>query len=613
MIIDSWTTRRPKLRIPSAILLCALIASSQSLVRGQLAIESLGELRAGSNGSNPTLLGVVNDRLIFRAIGDSTTGATDTGAESWSTDGTMAGTFPLGELRAGATGSEPLFLGVAGGKLFFSAIGDSTTATDTGRELWATDGTPTGTTLLGELRAGATGSNPTLLGVVNDRLIFRAIGDSTTGATDTGAEAWSTDGTAAGTIPLGELRAGATGSEPLFLGVAGGKLFFSAIGDSNTATDTGRELWATDGTPTGTTLLGELRAGATGSNPTLLGIVNDRLIFRAVGDSTTGATDTGAEAWSTDGTAAGTIPLGELRAGATGSEPLFLGVAGGKLFFSAIGDSTTATDTGRELWATDGTPTGTTLLGELRAGANGSNPTLLGVVNDRLIFRAVGDSTTGATDTGAESWSTDGTVAGTMSLGELRAGATGSEPLFLGVAGGKLFFSAIGDSTTATDTGRELWATDGTPAGTQLLGELRAGSNGSNPTLLGVANNRLIFRAVGDSTTGATDTGAEAWSVTSVDSDFDGSGAVDGADLTLWRGAFGATGSATLAQGDADGDRDVDGADFLAWQRQLMILAPAADASHAVPEPAAAMILLLAVCGCIAGQRARLDVLAGLS
>jgi hypothetical protein len=47
--------------------------------------------------------------------------------------------------------------------------------------------------------------------------------------------------------------------------------------------------------------------------------------------------------------------------------------------------------------------------------------------------------------------------------------------------------------------------------------------------------------------------------------DFNNSGgAVDGADLTTWKGAFGPGAGA-----DADGDGDSDGDDFLVWQRQL--------------------------------------------
>jgi hypothetical protein len=82
--------------------------------------------------------------------------------------------------------------------------------------------------------------------------------------------------------------------------------------------------------------------------------------------------------------------------------------------------------------------------------------------------------------------------------------------------------------------------------------------------------------------------------------DFDDNGLVDGADLTVWRGAFGAT-----AAGDADGDGDSDGNDFLVWQRSVGSgIPPAGGAAAAVPEPTS---LLAALCGlaaiAVAGRR----------
>jgi hypothetical protein len=46
--------------------------------------------------------------------------------------------------------------------------------------------------------------------------------------------------------------------------------------------------------------------------------------------------------------------------------------------------------------------------------------------------------------------------------------------------------------------------------------------------------------------------------------DFNNSNSVNGADLTIWKGAY-----ATNANGDADGDGDTDGNDFMIWQRQV--------------------------------------------
>lgn len=70
--------------------------------------------------------------------------------------------------------------------------------------------------------------------------------------------------------------------------------------------------------------------------------------------------------------------------------------------------------------------------------------------------------------------------------------------------------------------------------------------------------------------------------------DFDEDGDVDGEDLRIWREAF------DLNQlGDSDGDNDSDGVDFLAWQRQFGV-APAVPVAAAVPEPSAAVLLVLA-------------------
>ncbi len=62
--------------------------------------------------------------------------------------------------------------------------------------------------------------------------------------------------------------------------------------------------------------------------------------------------------------------------------------------------------------------------------------------------------------------------------------------------------------------------------------------------------------------------------------DFNNDNVVDGADLVVWQGAYGANAGA-----DADQDGDSDGADFLIWQKFLGRTNPATPASGAVPEP----------------------------
>jgi hypothetical protein len=74
--------------------------------------------------------------------------------------------------------------------------------------------------------------------------------------------------------------------------------------------------------------------------------------------------------------------------------------------------------------------------------------------------------------------------------------------------------------------------------------------------------------------------------------DFDLDGAVDAADLAIWRSAFGST-----ADGDANGDGVTNGADLLVWQRHFGASwsSAASIAPAAVPEPSTATLTLLAL------------------
>lgn len=77
--------------------------------------------------------------------------------------------------------------------------------------------------------------------------------------------------------------------------------------------------------------------------------------------------------------------------------------------------------------------------------------------------------------------------------------------------------------------------------------------------------------------------------------DFDGDGDVDGDDfLSLQRG-YNASGG--LADGDADGSGFVDAADLAIWENQYGTTGLLVAASTAVPEPSAALLMLLAGAG----------------
>jgi ELWxxDGT repeat protein len=98
-----------------------------------------------------------------------------------------------------------------------------------------------------------------------------------------------------------------------------------------------------------------------------------------------------------------------------------------------------------------------------------------------------------ATDaaSGQELWVTDGTVAGTQLLRDINPGPDGSSPFELVVLpNGTAVFRAFDP-----DHGNELWSTDGTPAGTQLLSDIVPGVQGSVPGgLAALANGLVLFQ-----------------------------------------------------------------------------------------------------------------------
>jgi hypothetical protein len=78
-------------------------------------------------------------------------------------------------------------------------------------------------------------------------------------------------------------------------------------------------------------------------------------------------------------------------------------------------------------------------------------------------------------------------------------------------------------------------------------------------------------------------------------SDFDDDLDVDGSDFLTWQRFRGKASGATKSQGDQDGDGDVDDADFAAWKTQFGSFQTSVAAGAGVPEPTAAILLLLAL------------------
>ncbi len=368
------------------------------------------------------------------------------GRELWRTDGTAGGTFMVKDICPGACNSFPLYYVVATDRIYFAADDG-----EHGRELWRSDGTEAGTTLVADVEPGFRGAGYDGFLALGTSIVFAA--RTQTG----GCDLWRSDGTALGTMSIADLC-------PSLLRALGTNGFFSAD-----TPGTGRELWSTDGTPGGTQLVLDINPGNGGSidedqfrpSGALYAAVGLSRLFFVANDGTSGR-----ELWSSDGTPSGTQPVKDIATGAPDSTPTFLTMSGGSLFFRADDGVH-----GNELWKSDGSEIGTTLVKDIDSDSFGSAPRLLRDV-DGVLFFAASD-----TDHGGELWRSDGTETGTTLVQDINPGTASSmitSPFFGAAAGGSNLYFFADDGTH----GLEPWVSDGATA--TLLLDIFPGSNGSN-------------------------------------------------------------------------------------------------------------------------------------
>ena len=413
-----------------------------------------------------------------------------TGNELWVSDGTTEGTNLVKDIRPGIRnnsgypfGSNLQKLTELNNKLYFTADDG-----ENGRELWVSDGTTEGSNLAVDIRPGDNpygspySSSARGLTKLNGKLYFTA-NDGITGS-----ELWVSDGTTEGSSLVADIRPGNDGfSEPDQLIAIGDKLYFTADDREN-----GRELWVSDGTTEGTTLVADINPGSNRSGFPYSSFARYFIEFNGKLYFTANDGENGQELWVSDGTTEGTTLVADIRTVISnygysfGSFPRNFTEFNGKLYFNAGND-----EVGRELWVTDGTTEGTTLVVDISPGGNsyysGSYPENFTEFNGKLYFTA-NDGITGS-----ELWVTDGTSEGTTLVADIRPSGNnynGSSPENFTEFNGKLYFTA-NDGTT----GEELWVTDGTAAGTQLVADINPGSDSSSPTSLFVFGNELFFRA----------------------------------------------------------------------------------------------------------------------
>lgn len=422
---------------------------------------SLGQINAqpdvpagSAPGAQGTRSAVVNGRLIFTAS------ESINGGELWSSDGTEAGTFLLGDINPGV-GSISCNAICAVGDLVFFAANDGVH----GWELWATDGTREGTRMVKDVIPGGGSGTPMLLTDVAGTLFFAAA--DATGFTQ--RTLWKSDGTTEGTVLVRDFSAeniGLGGFTPA-IAAAGNRAIFHAY--SNIA---GAEVWTSDGTPGGTVPLPEVWPGTWG---VASGLVSTGPLVFYVGHGE----GVGNELWRTDGTAAGTFMARDLLPGTGGISPQFMAAAGGVLYFRG-----TDANNAPGLYRSDGTFAGTTLVRTVDMWFSYS-PEGPGVLGNSIYFPAIDGA-------GQEPWKSDGTFAGTVRIRDLRPGDTSSQPIEMkgvGGAGGIVYFSAD------VGIGRSLYKTNGTSAGTVLVKQFPAANGQVYHLSFYDLNGALLFTA----------------------------------------------------------------------------------------------------------------------
>lgn len=186
----------------------------------------------------------------------------------------------------------------------------------------------------------------------------------------------------------------------------------------------------------------------------------------------------GQEPWVSDGTPEGTHRLLDINSGPTWSGGGFLGLStSGGFSFQATDELLmflSTTESGRELWTSDGTEAGTRMVDDLVAGRSSPLIRSLNVVDDYAYFtandRVYGD----------ELWITDATASGTHRLTDLFPGTGGAVPHYITAVGDDLLFVADDDvvgnaiwslprsETLAQPATQELLVAEDAPAATQL-------------------------------------------------------------------------------------------------------------------------------------------------
>lgn len=545
----------------------------------------LKDIKSGSLTSNITTM-VAMDTLLFFVADDGTKGF-----EPYVSNGTVNGTFLLNDIYPNSSSSYPNEFKIYNNKIFFNALNPTY-----GNELWVSDGTTNGTYMYMDYRKGSAssyflnfcefnntlyfsggsagggrelcrldatdtiveininpngGSDPVNLFAVGNKLFFLA-------EVNNGQELYVSDGTQNGTKLTRDLYLVQTDAQIRNMTVVDSALYFVA---HEYPTYQNFELYCVTSSNTYPTRVKDIIPGSTASNPSnlmaykgnLLFTVNDEVIgnelwiskskthAEPLADIFSGTKDAGIqsiaefkhgvmfnaitsvgdELWKSDGSATNTVLVDDIYFGTTSSNPRNFFTDQGMAYFTARETST------KRLFYSDGTPSGAKYvyfgstvseyisqkrvgdfmfltfpgiskdnLYRFKVGSNGSrvktiNPNGLGddvknltAFKNKLYFTA-----NDGNNSGNELWMSDGSFGGTQLVKDINS-SDHSNPGNLLALDTVLLFSANNGST-----GSELWISGGDNGNTKLLKDIYAGAASSGISQMTLFKNKAYFAA----------------------------------------------------------------------------------------------------------------------
>jgi ELWxxDGT repeat protein len=402
------------------------------------------DINPGLNGSMPSNFIVIGDKLFFTADNGIN------GTELWKSDGTASGTVLVKDIYSGATSSYPRQLVSYNGQVFFTADDGVS-----GTELWKSDGTASGTVLVKDLNPGSGGSSISNLISFNGYLYFFSEDDG---------NLYRSDGTALGTVATNVFSAGNISSTYFLdisynrsIGIYKNKLVFEAIYTDSQSSQQYAVLVSSDGTYGGSSIIYTSSGDSFDFNASNFYVYNDILYFQGY-DAINSA-----ELWATDGTASGTLMLKDINPGTNYSYPVGMTGLGSRVYFWADNGIN-----GKELWQTDGTASGTSMLKDIRPVGSSyysssdqmqgskaiyKNPDYDFFISDNKLYFTATDGVNGA-----ELWVSDGTASGTLLYKDIKRGSAGSSPRKFSPLNDKWLFSY-----SSASVGFELMMMEFTP------------------------------------------------------------------------------------------------------------------------------------------------------